>query len=99
VRVTLLLKARIVLITKVTVRHRAARAWLPFTRILPQQGVTPPAVNLTVLTFLLTPVLHIVRAMLTLLLAAGAAMLKRLQHRHFDTVTRLQPKTLPSVTN
>ena len=34
-----------------------------------------------------------------LALAARAAMLKRLQHRHFNTVTRLQPKTLPRITN
>jgi hypothetical protein len=37
--------------------------------------------------------------MLTLLLAPSTPMLQRLQHSHFDTVTRLQPKTLPRITN
>jgi hypothetical protein len=99
VRVTLLLKARIVLITKVTVIQRAARARLPLTRILPKQSVTTPAMRFTVLEFLLTPVLHVIGPMLTLLLAASTPMLIRLKHRHFDTVTRLKAQALPRSTN
>jgi hypothetical protein len=53
----------------------------------------------TVLKFLLTPVLHVIGPMLTLLLAASTTVLVRLQHCHFDTVTRLQPQTLPRITN
>jgi hypothetical protein len=55
--------------------------------------------NLTALTSRLTPVLRILRPTVTLLLAATTPMLVRLQHRHFNTVTRLQPKTLPRITN
>jgi hypothetical protein len=53
----------------------------------------------TILTFLLTPVLRVLGAVLTLLLAARTPMLIRLEHRHFDTVTRLQPQALPRITN
>jgi hypothetical protein len=55
--------------------------------------------NLTALTTLLTPVLRILGPTITLLLAATTPMLIRLQHRHFDTVTRLKSQTLPRITN
>jgi hypothetical protein len=99
VRVTLLLEARIVLITKLTVIQRTQRARLPLTRILRPKRVTTPAMNLTAFTSRLTPVLRILGPTVTLLLPATTPMLKRLQHRHFNTVTRLQPQTLPRITN
>jgi hypothetical protein len=55
--------------------------------------------NLTAFTSRLTPVLRILGPTVTLLLPATTPMLKRLQHRHFNTVTRLQPQTLPRITN
>jgi hypothetical protein len=55
-------------------------------------------VNLTALTSRFTPVLRVLGPTVTLLLAATTPMLVRLQHRHFNTVTRLQPKTLPRIT-